>query len=200
MPLPLWFLPRWARPIEKDRRARERAERHYRWATRWARWHHQPEPPPPAIRDIPPPPPVGSAAVRAQQRKKQPAGSRPRRRPQRTGPRNATIQVTRPRRFGAHMLRAITIHIDGTASGTIRPGHTLTIPVTTGFHTIDAHIDWGTSPTLDIDLTEGQTATYEVRSAPIAFGGKPIGDHYLELEAHPTTTHPATPTTNEKSP
>lgn len=143
-----WLLPRWARPLAKDRLARIRAERRYRLAKLWARLTGRPAPPPPAIRDIRPPRAASTTprASRKVQQQVRPAA------PHRIGPRSATIRITRPRRFGNAMLRKCIIQVDGDDAAALRLGGAADIAVTPGYHSVRVVLDWTRSPCCEIDV------------------------------------------------
>ncbi|GAB77479.1 hypothetical protein SAMN05421595_1315 [Austwickia chelonae] len=180
-----WLMPRWARPLEKDRLARVRAERRYRLAKLWARLTDRPAPPPPAIRDIPPPRSVSKTRRSPRKVEQQDRRAAPRR----TGPRSATIRITRPRRFGNAMLRKCVIQVDGDDAAAIRLGGTADIAVTAGYHSVRVLLDWTCSPCCEVDVPAGGTATLMVMSTPVTASGRHDPDgHYLEL--HHDTTAP----------
>ena len=70
----------------------------------------------------------------------------------------ATIRVTRSTSY-ADRIRAYRILIDGRQQATIKAGQNVDIPVTAGHHSVVAKIDWCGSPTLDLNIAEGQTIT-----------------------------------------
>jgi hypothetical protein len=50
-------------------------------------------------------------------------------------------------------MRAYKILIDGAATGTIKAGESITVPVDPGLHSVQLKLDWCTSPTVTVETT-----------------------------------------------
>ncbi len=54
-------------------------------------------------------------------------------------------------------MRAYTIRVDGKTCGKISANSRLEIPVGAGEHTVSAHVDWCSSPAIEITVNVGET-------------------------------------------
>ena len=70
----------------------------------------------------------------------------------------AEIVVSRPDEAWANRLRSYEILIDGETAAILPRGGERTVTVGAGHHAVRATIDWGSSPTIDLDLAEADRA------------------------------------------
>jgi len=68
------------------------------------------------------------------------------------------IKITRGSHIHIDKLRAYKIYIDGVHRGDIRVGETKEFPVSDGFHTVQAKIDWCGSNKLDVEVRDSVVA------------------------------------------
>ncbi|MET8424030.1 hypothetical protein [Nocardia sp. NPDC004860] len=68
-------------------------------------------------------------------------------------------QITVQRRPGGYvdLLRKYRVFIDGSEVGRIGRGEMLTVSVDPGNHEVQLELDWGTSPTVTVDLATDET-------------------------------------------
>lgn len=60
------------------------------------------------------------------------------------------------------ILRRIRIQIDGQEAAALRPGQQVSLSAAVGAHSVQAFIDWCSSPPLVIDIRDDQVKTIEV--------------------------------------
>jgi hypothetical protein len=77
----------------------------------------------------------------------------------------AEIVVSRPEERRANRLRAYKVLVDGELAATLGRGESATVSVASGRHAVKATLDWGSSPTLDVDLGAGERAYLLCQSA-----------------------------------
>lgn len=71
------------------------------------------------------------------------------------------INVSRRGSVFTDVLRHYRIIIDQQTVGRIGPGQDLTFPVAPGGHSLRLKVDWAGSPTIEVDLMPGETASFE---------------------------------------
>jgi hypothetical protein len=76
----------------------------------------------------------------------------------------AEIVITRPDERWANRLRAYKVHVDGNVAATLGRGEEARVTVSGGRHRIRATLDWGSSPSLDLELGENDRAHVVCRS------------------------------------
>ena len=70
----------------------------------------------------------------------------------------AEIIVSRPDEAWANRFRSYKVFVDGKAAASLGRGQESTIEVTAGRHSLRATLDWGSSPTVEVELAEGDRA------------------------------------------
>jgi hypothetical protein len=86
--------------------------------------------------------------------------------PPRTAGPDARLVFHRPRKY-RDSLRAYILKIDGVRCGKIRPGNNVSVEVRPGVHTVQAHIDWYSSPLLEFIAQPGETVRFKVEPANV---------------------------------
>ncbi|HZB30648.1 MAG TPA: J domain-containing protein [Streptosporangiaceae bacterium] len=86
--------------------------------------------------------------------------------PQRTAGPDARLVFRRPRKYRDSM-RAYILKIDGVRCGKIRPGNEVSVEVRPGVHTVQAQIDWYSSPLLEFIAQPGETVRFRVQPANV---------------------------------
>jgi hypothetical protein len=69
---------------------------------------------------------------------------------------DARIILRRDEDGVAERFRSYRIFLDGERVGSIKRGETIVLEVSAGHHSLQAAIDWGRSPPVDLDLDPGQ--------------------------------------------
>jgi hypothetical protein len=75
---------------------------------------------------------------------------------------SGTLVVERPRAGSRDRFRSYAVMVDGSLRGTIRRGGALRIELPPGTHHVIGVIDWGSSASLDIEVTENSTARLRI--------------------------------------
>jgi hypothetical protein len=79
---------------------------------------------------------------------------------------NEQTQITIRRTTNyADRLRAYKIKIDDVVVGQVRAGDSITIPITSGRHSIILRIDWCGSHLIDFDVQTGENVIFECGSS-----------------------------------
>lgn len=96
-----------------------------------------------------------------------------------------TIHVTRTNEFN-NRFRDFQLYLDGVKVGTVANGKTQTLEVAPGRHTLEARIDWCSSPEIIFDIAGNETRTFEVGGFKHAnwvlpLSGGIIGLHFILL-------------------
>jgi hypothetical protein len=86
---------------------------------------------------------------------------------------SAQIRVERQATGRADLLRRYTVILDGNSVGRVKRGESITIDTAPGHHDLHLKIDWARSPSLELDLADGQQR--DVRCWPNA---KPLAALY----------------------
>jgi hypothetical protein len=73
---------------------------------------------------------------------------------------SATIAIRRPQGI-TDRLRSYRVLVDGEESARLRGAASVLLSVQAGLHTVQARIDWVSSPQLEIDLRAGETIALE---------------------------------------
>lgn len=76
---------------------------------------------------------------------------------------DAVIRVKRSTSY-SDRIRAYRILVDGQEMARLNAGQSVDLPVVSGRHTIVAKIDWCSSPTLNVDIRDGETVNFECGS------------------------------------
>lgn len=83
------------------------------------------------------------------------------------------ITVRRPEEGWANQLRSYKILVDGEAAATLPRGDETTVSVAPGQHTVRAIIDWGGSPTVELELRDDEHAYLLCQSGFSAHPSRP---------------------------
>jgi hypothetical protein len=76
---------------------------------------------------------------------------------------DAVIRVKRSTSY-PDRIRAYRILVDGQEMARLNDGESVELPVVSGRHTIVAKIDWCSSPTLNVNIRDGETVNFECGS------------------------------------
>jgi hypothetical protein len=68
------------------------------------------------------------------------------------------IVISRPEEKWANRLRSYQVVVDGSAATSLNNGGEETVTVAAGHHRVEAKIDWGRSPAVELDLGERDRA------------------------------------------
>jgi hypothetical protein len=81
----------------------------------------------------------------------------------------ARIVVRRPEGGYRDLIRSYWIEIDGVRAGKVARGEKVDFPVTPGVHDVRAVIDWTGSPSLRVEVADGETARLTVEPGGTVF-------------------------------
>jgi len=94
-----------------------------------------------------------------------------------------TIQIKRTSEY-INRFRDYQLYLDGVKVGAVANGQTQTLEVTPGRHTLEAKIDWCSSPEIAFDIAGDETRTFEVSGFKhgnwvMPLSGGIIGLHFI---------------------
>jgi hypothetical protein len=73
----------------------------------------------------------------------------------------AVLQVSRPYDGGAS-LRRLFVEVDGREVAWLKQGQSVDLQVDPGSHSVVGHMDWTSSPVLELDVSDGERVAVEV--------------------------------------
>ena len=59
-------------------------------------------------------------------------------------------------------MRRLRVEVDGREVAALRQGESVTVPLSTGVHTVIGRMDWTSTPAFDLSLADGQDVHLEV--------------------------------------
>jgi len=93
------------------------------------------------------------------------------------------IEISRDRNVWRDRLRAYRIMIDREDVGRLRPGETGRYEVLAGRHQVEVHIDWASSPQINVEVADGEIASLRCRpSGGVALFSLFRPHEYIRLE------------------